>query len=134
MQVYRPTVAEYPQVTRLYRQWGEKAKCGKRDQVYCWKGEAITAAARILEPEPGVYLLRNLTVDPQHRRQGLARALMRAVLSERQPLYCYCQPYLGEFYHSLGMRQTPPEEVPETIAGPFRQYQKRGKGFILMAY
>ncbi len=133
MTLYLPSVDEYPTITRLYRQWGEKAKCGKRDKVYCWQESSVVAAARILEPAPAVFLLRNLTVEPEKRRQGLARLLMQHILNGHQPLYCYCRPYLGSFYQSLGMRQTTPDQVPEIIATPFRQYQNNGKGFILMA-
>ena len=123
---------EYPAMTRLYRQWGEKAKCGKRDCVYTWQAPEILAAARILEPEPQVYLLRNLTVAPAHRRQGLARSLMQAILPVKQPLYCYCRPYLGEFYQSLGLKSLAADQVPVSIAEPYARYQNNGKDFMLM--
>lgn len=134
MSLYVPSVAEYPAITRLYRQWGEKAKCGKRDNVYCWQDQSVVAIARVLEPASSVFLLRNLTVEPSKRRQGLGRLLMVHVLTRHQSLYCYCQPYLCEFYQSVGMVQTFAEQVPEAIAAPYRQYQKNGKDFILMSY
>ncbi|MCP8899033.1 GNAT family N-acetyltransferase [Gilvimarinus xylanilyticus] len=132
MALHALALQDYPTMTRLYRAWGEKAKCGKRDRVYTWQAPDIMAAARILEPAAGVYLLRHLTVAPEHRRRGVARSLMQALLPLNLPLYCYCRPYLGGFYQSLGLVSLAAAQVPAAIAEPYERYQKNGKDFMLM--
>lgn len=135
--LWAPTVTEYPDVTRQFRQWGQKVKCGKKDRVYCLRSAAkLLAAARVLEPGDGLFLLRSLTVDPSYRRQGLARDLMqRILLAAHEPaLYCYALDYLYEFYVSLNFKTYHVTEVPLAIAEPYQRYRERGKSFVLMGY
>lgn len=135
MQLYLPPVEAFPEATRLYRHWGERVKCGKRDRLYCLRqGEQTLGMARVLEPDSGVFLLRNLTVAPERRGQSLGRELMRRLLADRsvQPLHCYALGHLQRFYESLGFQCLPLDSVPDAIAEPFARYQARGKPFVLM--
>lgn len=138
MRLTRPSCDQYPGISRLYRQWGEKAKCGKLDSVYTLTDQRgrPCAAARVLPRAGNVFLLRNLTVDPACRRRGLARQLMQGVLQDTQiqPLYCYALDYLQEFYTDLGFCTLPVCDVPQSIAGPFMRYRASGKSFVLMGY
>ncbi|WP_041523803.1 GNAT family N-acetyltransferase [Gilvimarinus agarilyticus] len=130
-------VATYPEITRQFRQWGQKVKCGKKDRVYALSDAGqVLAAARVLEPAAGCFLLRSLTVDPSRRRRGLARELMQHIQREaREPgLYCYALDYLREFYLSLGFSPLAADAVPEPIAEPYRRYRERGKSFVLMGW
>lgn len=134
--LWLPSVAEYPDVTRQLRRWGQKVKCGKTDRVYGLRlAGQLRAAARVLEPDQGQFLLRSLTVDPAYRGQGLARELMQRLLHEaREPvLYCYALEYLREFYLSLGFSLRDAESVPAAIAEPYCRYRDNGKTFVLMA-
>ena len=135
-----PSVADYPDVSRQFRQWGQKVKCGKKDRVYVLRDtQQLLAAARVLEPAEGQFLLRSLTVAPELRRQGLARELMQHILHEprqwREPaLYCYALGYLREFYLGLNFCEYRTEQVPMAIAEPYRRYRERGKTFVLMGH
>jgi N-acetylglutamate synthase-like GNAT family acetyltransferase len=137
--LWLPTVAEYPEVTRQFKQWGQKVKCGKRDRVYTLRhAQQLLAAARVLEPSEGHLLLRNLTVAPALRGQGLARALMTGILHQPQglrgSLYCYALAHLREFYLSLNFNVLQAGQVPLAIAEPYQRYRERGKTFVLMGY
>ena len=130
-------LAAYPDVTRQFRQWGQKVKCGKKDRVYALREAGqLLAAARVLEPAAGCFLLRSLTVAPSLRRQGLARELMQQIQrAAREPaMYCYALDYLPEFYLSLGFGSLAADDVPEPIAEPYRRYRERGKSFVLMGW
>ncbi|MDO3386951.1 GNAT family N-acetyltransferase [Gilvimarinus sp. SDUM040013] len=138
MQFVKQPVDAYPAITKQYRRWGERAKCGKRDLVYTLadaKGQWI-AAARLLPVEGDTYLLRNLTVAPSLRRQGIARLLMQRIVTDDsiQSLYCYALEYLEAFYLSVGFATKTPEQVPSAIAQPYQRYRANGKSFVLMGF
>ncbi|WP_049722289.1 GNAT family N-acetyltransferase [Gilvimarinus polysaccharolyticus] len=135
--LWLPTVAEYPDVTRQFRQWGQKVKCGKKDRVYgLHEADQLVAAARVLEPAADQFLLRSLTVNPEYRRRGLARDLMQRILCQaREPtLYCYALDYLQDFYLSLDFNECDVAAVPQAIAEPYQRYRERGKSFVLMGW
>lgn len=138
MHLSKPSCDQYPAISRLYRQWGEKAKCGKLDCVYTLTDQNghPRAAARVLPRAGNVFLLRSLTVDPTCRRRGLARQLMQGVLQDTQiqPLYCYALDYLRAFYLGLGFCELPACDVPQAIAEPFLRYRAGGKRFVLMGF
>lgn len=135
-----PAVAEYPEITRQFKQWGQKVKCGKKDRVYTLRhAQQLLAAGRVLEPCEGQFLLRNLTVAPALRGQGLARALMANILREPRGvgdsvLYCYALAHLREFYLSLNFNVLQTSQVPLAIAEPYQRYRERGKTFVLMGH
>ena len=58
--------------------------------------------------------LASIAVEPGHRRQGIARAIIEHLLSvSGRPLYLTCRAKLGPFYeqwgfHALGMDEMPP--------------------------
>jgi len=123
-------------VDHFYKSCGEKVRCGRRDRVYILRQSApILAAARLL-PVPERWLLRNLTVAPSHRRRGLARQLMQALLQQHSnlPLCCYALAELEGFYRSLGFTRSLVEQHPAEITQPFMRYRESGRTFVLMAY
>ncbi|MBU2885946.1 GNAT family N-acetyltransferase [Gilvimarinus agarilyticus] len=128
----------YPAISRCYRQWGEKAKCGKLDHVYTLSDDesAWVGAARILPLADNAFLLRNLTIAPSLRGRGYARQLMQSILQDPQiqPLYCYALDYLREFYLGLGFCEMLPSEVPKVVADPYCRYRANGKSFILLGF
>lgn len=138
MQVSKAASADYSAIGRQYRQWGERVKCGKRDHVYTLVASdaSLLAAARVLPVADSAFLLRNLAVVPELRRQGLARQLMQAILNDGQvqPLYCYALDYLQAFYTSLGFATLQASEVPTAIAEPYQRYRANGKTFVLMGF
>lgn len=124
-------------VDRFYKGCGEKARCGKHDRVFVLQRESeCLAAARLVPVADKLWLLRNLTVAPASRRQGLARRLMQAVLAEPSTdrLFCYALPELVTFYRELGFSSTTVQAVPPAIGDPFDRYQASGKHFVLMVY
>ncbi len=122
-------------VDRFYKRCGEKARCGRRDQVYVMRDESeIVAAARLLAVD-GCWLLRNLTVAPDRRRRGLARQLMQTLLERHKdrPMCCYALAELEDFYRSLGFVRSVVERLSPAIGQTFERYRVRGKPFVLMA-
>lgn len=128
-----------PLVNRFYAQCNYLVKCGRLDWVYSLSlGGNIIAAARLLPQPSSHFLLRNLCVAPELRNQGIARYLIRALLSElvsaNKNCYCYALPHLQAFYLSLGFKHLTPEQVPPEIAEMHFRNCARKRGWILMGY
>ena len=57
--------------------------------------------------------LASLAVDKEERGQGVARALIEALIAiHAGDLYLMCRSGLGEFYRKFGFRVLDPEEMP----------------------
>lgn len=126
-----------PLVNHFYSECNYHIKCGRFEQVYSLSlGGNIIAAARMIPQCSGHFLLRNLCVNPELRRQGIADYLLRAILSCLNGAHCYCYalPHLQNFYLSLGFQHFPPEQVPSDIAEMYIRHQTRKRGWILMGY
>lgn len=122
---------------RFYRHHGYKVKCAHHERVFALINETgdIIAAARFVPQSSGHYWLRNLLVDSQWRKQGLATQLIAGCKPHISPLGCYCfaLPHLTGFYHQLGFEPNP-AHCPADILANYQKYQSRGRDWVLMGY
>ena len=57
--------------------------------------------------------LASIAVYPDHRGQGIARAIIEHLLKDSpRPLYLMCQSSLGPLYEKFGFQAIPYEEMP----------------------
>ena len=57
--------------------------------------------------------LASIAVCPEHRGQGIARAIIEHLLkNSSRPLYLMCQSSLGSFYEKFGFQPISYEEMP----------------------
>ena len=62
---------------------------------------------------PDVIELASLAVEENHRRQGIARAIIERLISEApRPLYLTCRSSLGPLYEKWGFRELTIPEMP----------------------
>lgn len=130
-----------PLVERFYKECKYQVKCGRRDRVYtlCYENKIIAAARLISLPQQknsDYLLLRNLCVSPFARQQGVAKHLVKCIVTRLHPINCYCfaLPHLQNFYLSLNFRCFHSQEVPEEIGVMYERDKARGRGWILMGY
>lgn len=124
-----------PLVNRFYSHCNYRVKCGRGERVYSFAYEGkIIAAARLIPQGSGHFLLRNLCVDPDLRRQGIANYFLRAILASLGDAHCYCYalPHLQKFYVDLAFQYFTPEQVPFDIAEMYIRHCSRKRGWILM--
>lgn len=140
-QTERLAVAQFPLVNRFYQRCGYSVSCGRQEIVICLRAikeghSPIVAAARFLPHADGYFVLRNLCVESQQRRKGLARYLLQSALAslgEETPCYCYAFDYLREFYQSLGFVVRSATQVPEYIAQTYQNYCHKHRDLLLMS-
>ncbi len=61
----------------------------------------------------GITELASIAVVPNHRRRGIARAIIEHLLKRGpRPLYLTCRSSLGSFYEKWGFRQLELAEMP----------------------
>lgn len=126
-----------PLVNSFYAECKYKVKCGRQDRVYSFTYNGkIIAAARLLLQKSGVYLLRNLCVLPECRKQGVASCFLKNVLNDLSPQHCYCYAlsHLKDFYLSLGFSVLTIDQVPQDIGETHARNQSRNRDWILMGY
>lgn len=69
--------------------------------------------------------LASIAVLPEHRGQGIARAVIELLLQESsRPLYLMCMSHNGPLYEKFGFRAIPYEQMP-------RHFQRIAKLFGL---
>lgn len=83
--------------------------------------------------------LASIAVHPDHRSQGLARAVIERLLEgSPRPLYLTCVASLGAFYERFGFRTLTTEEMPRyfrrlsQLAGLVFTLAKRGETLLVM--
>ncbi len=116
---------------------GYRVKCGRLDRVYSFTlNGKIIAAARLIPQLSDVYLLRNLCVATDCRRQGVASRFLSELLPQFVPKNCYCfiSAYLQHFYEAVGFECFSPEQVPEDIGVMHVRQRERKRGWILMGF
>lgn len=125
-----------PLVNQFYSSCNYRVKCGRFERAYSLSfGGKIVAAARLIPQRSGVFLLRNLCVDPLLRHQGLASHLLRSLLPQLGgDCYCYALPHLQHFYLVLGFKCFIADQVPQDIAEMYIRHRERKRGWILMGY
>jgi N-acetylglutamate synthase-like GNAT family acetyltransferase len=81
----------------------------------------VIASGQIKPHGGGVQELASIAVAPQHRGEGLARAIIEHLLKEGpRPLYLTCRSRLEPFYQKFGFQALSYEEMP-------RFYQRLSK-------
>ncbi|MES2823947.1 MAG: GNAT family N-acetyltransferase [Pseudomonadota bacterium] len=136
-----------PLVERFYADNGYRVKCGRLDQVYIFTLDGkIVAAARLLLQQSDTYLLRNLCVATDYRRQGIASQFLLEILPQLIPKNCYCfiSATLQSFYEDIGFACLAVDEValdkftldkvPAEITDMHVRQRKRKRGWILMGF
>lgn len=83
--------------------------------------------------------LASIAVVPGHRHQGIARAIIEALLSRAsRPLYLICRSPLGPFYEQWGFRALDLREMPPyfrrlaQLARAFAPLAGEGGGMLVM--
>jgi N-acetylglutamate synthase-like GNAT family acetyltransferase len=70
--------------------------------------------AQIKHHGDGSNELASLAVEQEYRGNGVAAALIRALLADGpRPLYLMCRPELGSLYQKFGFQPVPPEAMPK---------------------
>jgi N-acetylglutamate synthase-like GNAT family acetyltransferase len=132
----------FPLVERFYADNGYRVKCGRLDRVYTFTlNGKIVAAARFIVQQSDTFLLRNLCVATDYRRQGVASHFLSKVLPHISPTNCYCfiSATLQHFYEAVGFAcfsvdEMTLDEVPEEISHMHVRQRKRKRGWILMGF
>jgi N-acetylglutamate synthase-like GNAT family acetyltransferase len=83
--------------------------------------DQILATGQIKPHGKEIHELASIAVAPQHRGQGLARAIIEHLLNDSpRPLYLTCRSKLEPFYEKFGFHAISYEEMP-------RYYQRLAK-------
>lgn len=64
----------------------------------------------------GTWMIEDVYVLPEHRRSGLATALLTAAQTGRDELWLICDDEMIGFYEAHGYRLMPKEAFPEPLA------------------
>lgn len=130
-----------PLVNRFYASCNYNVKCGRHDRVYSLSHQGnIVAAARLMPHPQGYFLLRNLCVAPEVRKQGVATCLLTRILADLVAInndvscYCYALPHLQSFYLALGFTHLALDQVPQAVAETHLRNCARKRGWVLMGY
>ncbi len=137
---YRLNIVEklyLPLVERFYADSKYSVKCGRLDRVYSFTlNGKIIAAARLILQQSNTYLLRNLCVSLDYRRQGIASHFLAEILLQLVPTNCFCftSTPLQHFYENIGFICFSAEQVPQDIGDVYLRYRERKRGWILMGF
>ena len=127
----------HPMIERFYAEAGYRVKCGRLDNLYSFTAnEKTIAAARFILQPSDTYLLRNLCVATDCRRQGIASQFLSAILVQLVPKNCYCftSTHLQGFYETLGFECFSAEQAPSDISVVYVRNLERKRGWILMGF
>jgi N-acetylglutamate synthase-like GNAT family acetyltransferase len=76
-------------------------------------GGVFIGCGQIKHHGDGSLELASLAVEEAYRGNGVAAAIIQALLSDSpRPLYLMCRPELGVFYQKYGFVEVPPSELP----------------------
>lgn len=137
----RVELLRLPLVNHFYARCNYRVKCGRQDLVFSLSQQGnIIAAARLLPYPQDYFVLRNLCVAPEARKQGVATFLVEKILVELVSMgnaarcYCYVLPHLQDFYLALGFSHLTVEQVPPVVAETHVRNCARKRGWVLMGY
>ena len=75
--------------------------------------DALLGCGQLKPHGDGVVELASIAVEPAHRKQGIARAIIEQLLERApRPLYLICRAPLGPFYERWGFRALELDEMP----------------------
>jgi GNAT superfamily N-acetyltransferase len=82
-------------------------------------GTRLSGFVRVFDKD-GSWMLEDVYVFPEHRRRGLATALIDAARRELDHLWLICDDPMIEYYESRGFGVRPKEEFPHPLAALYR--------------
>lgn len=124
---YGPLAAELlPLLNKFYRAHRSPMRAGADEQLWVAKAVHIVAGLSLRSVgqngEEGLWLT-GLFVDPALRGRRIASQLVDAAYAGAGgPVWLFCHPALGDFYHRLGFE--PCETLPSSLAERFMRYQR----------
>lgn len=132
VRVARPD--EHAALAAAYQAWGYRAGIAPGDRVYVAElGGAVAGIVRLTR-EHGVVMLRGMQVAPEHRRRGVGRQLLTALVDELGGEPCFCVPYahLTAFYGSAGFQAISGPDMPPFLAERVAGYRADGLDVLVM--
>jgi N-acetylglutamate synthase-like GNAT family acetyltransferase len=124
---------QLPLVNKFYKvnRARGKAKGNERVWVVKDKGE-IVGAARVADIS-GHDFLTGVVVAGAYQRQGIAAALVAAVVkSQEKPCYTFPYGHLVGLYQRLGFGEVAADELPKPLLSRFGRYQGQGRDIVVM--
>ncbi|BDF95354.1 GNAT family N-acetyltransferase [Pseudoalteromonas sp. KAN5] len=113
-----------PLVNKFYSQYNARGRATKGDQVWVAYHDLIIVAACRIQHRDGYLFLSTVLVAPNRRRQGLAKQLLKHVLSNQNSLvYTFAYVELADFYQSIGFNFV--LTLPTPLDTLFAVYQQR---------
>jgi N-acetylglutamate synthase-like GNAT family acetyltransferase len=93
-----------------------------------------------VKPHSGEVLeLASIAVHPDHRRSGIATAIIRRLLAGTpRPLFLMCRSTLGRFYEEFGFRSIGADDMPlyfrriSRVAGLVESLARTGESLLVM--
>lgn len=111
----------------------------RRFTIAADKSGRMLGCAQLKPHADGILELASIAVQPDHRREGIARALIEHVVGGApRPLYLTCRSNLGPFYEKWGFRSLPRTEMPayyqrlSAVAAAFSGVFMRGDTLLVM--
>lgn len=127
----------FPLVKKFYQAYYPSGKPNKSEPLWVIKqGPTILAAVR-LKPFVDCQLMTGLVTHPEHRQQGHASRLLKALSQEfkHPPCFCLNQPELIPFYQKHDFVLVEDEQaLPDDIQGRLRRYRVKQPELVTMAY
>ncbi len=101
--------------------------------------EALIGCGQIKPHADGSLELASIAVQPAWRGQGIARALIEALLAEQSgDLYLMCQSSLGPLYEKFGFTTIGEDQMPKyfrrisKLAGVLDNLRSQGESLLIM--
>jgi N-acetylglutamate synthase-like GNAT family acetyltransferase len=99
----------------------------------------VIGCGQIKPHADGTRELASIVVDPEWRRQGIARSIIERLLTDNPgELYLMCRAELGGLYEKFGFRRVPPEQLPKyfrrisRLAGVLDSLRRQGTSLLVM--
>ncbi len=122
----------YPLANRFYRAFQRGTKAGNQHLVWVGKEHEQIVSALCLQPTANGHWLTSLLVAPEHRRQGLAAALLGHIRQQYSgPIWLFCAPELSTLYHRAGYEAT--KDLPESLQDRLARYQRHKRLIALVS-
>ncbi|MFT4924399.1 MAG: N-acetylglutamate synthase-like GNAT family acetyltransferase [Phenylobacterium sp.] len=135
--IERQLANQRPLVNKFYKQQKARGKGKGNENVFVVKVDGQIIAAARLADIAGCCFLTGVQVDSNYQRQGVAKALVSAMLAQLSPEQsCYTFPYqhLTGLYQVLGFSALSEDELPQPLQTRFMRYRGQGRDIIAMCY
>ena len=127
----------FPLVKKFYQAYYPSGKPNKSEPLWVIKQGPTILVAVLLKPFVECQLITGLVTHPEHRQQGHASHLLKALNHEFEQLPCFClnQPELMPFYQKHNFVLVEDEQaLPDDIQGRLRRYRVKQPELVAMAY